>query len=163
MAKLEVGVFSFTCDEGCSMQILEVLNYKYPEWKNKLDFVDFRLIKTPGKTKALDVAFVEGAIATKDDITRIKQIRGFSKNVVAMGTCAIIGAPSNHRNFFDKKTTKSIQPFLKKFKHLDKVQPLKNFIKVDSEITGCPIDEKDFVDAVEMYLGKQGVKNAKKF
>ena len=160
MAKLKVGIFSFTCDEGCSMQILETLNYKYSEWKNKIDFVDFRLIKSPEKTKEIDVSFVEGAIATEDDVKRIKKIRNTSKEVVAMGSCAIIGAPSNHRNFFDEKLKKQIKPFLDKFKHREKVQPLKDFIKINAEITGCPISEEDFVETLEKYIKKYGVKHA---
>jgi len=161
MAKLKVGVFSFTCDEGCSMQILEALNYMHVPWKNKIDFVDFRLIKTPkNPLSEMDVAFVEGAIATEDDVKRIKKIRSLAKEVVAIGSCAIVGAPSNHRNFFDKDLTKKITPFLKRFKHREKVQPLKDFIRVDREITGCPISESDFTECVDDYIKNLGVKNA---
>jgi len=47
---------------------------------------------------------------------------------------------------------KEIKPIMEKFGHLEKVYPLKEFVKVDSEVSGCPIIEEKFVECMENYL-----------
>ncbi|HKZ45660.1 MAG TPA: hypothetical protein VJ343_03055, partial [archaeon] len=56
--KIRVGVFSFTCDEGCSINFLEILNKKFFEWGDYLDFRHFRLLKSKGQMKDLDLAII---------------------------------------------------------------------------------------------------------
>ncbi|MCD6547065.1 MAG: hypothetical protein J7K22_00765 [Nanoarchaeota archaeon] len=160
MKKLSIGIFSFTCDEGCSMQILEVFNNKFKEWENLIEIKHFRLISPRKDIEKLDVAFVEGAISTKRDLEGLKKVRETSKKVIAIGSCAINGFPSNQRNFFDKKVKQKIKPFLKKFNHLENVEPIKKFISVDGEINGCPISEDDFIKVLEDCLIEFGVKDA---
>lgn len=156
--KLKVGFFSMTCDEGCMIEVLEIMNEKFFEWKDQLDYKHFRLLQTKNQVKDIDVAFVEGAIATFEEEKTIKEIRANSKRVVALGSCAINGSPSNHRNFFDEKTLAEIKPILEKFGHRDKIVPLKELIKVDAEVSGCPIVDQEFLRVLENYLKEFGVR-----
>ncbi|MCS7106133.1 MAG: hypothetical protein NZ942_02365 [Candidatus Aenigmarchaeota archaeon] len=158
--KVNVGVFSFTCDEGCSITFLEILNKKFFEWKDFIEFKHFRLIQSKSEVKNLDIAFVEGAISTKEEIKKIKKIRKVSKKLILIGSCAISGSPSNLRNFFDKERKKEIQPILKKFGHEKKVLAVKDVVKADKEIPGCPIDENKFIEVMEKTLKEFGVKLA---
>lgn len=150
-SKLKFGFFSFTGDEGCMMVFLESLNYKLSAWQKAIDFKYSKLLRENNELR-VDVAFVEGAISTEDEVKRIKEVRKNCKLLVAIGACAIDASPSSHRNFFGPKELAEIGPVLKKFKYLDKVYPLSKFVKVDYEVPGCPMDESKFVEVVERLI-----------
>ena len=59
--------------------------------------------KRPSKLEGLDVAFVEGAIASARERKFVEKIRKNCKRLVAIGSCACTGMPSAQRNTFDKK------------------------------------------------------------
>jgi len=158
MRKLKVGIFSFTCDEGCSINFLEILNSKFKEWGGFLDFKHFRLIQSKSNLKNLDIAFIEGAISTKKEKEKAKKIRRIAKKVVAIGNCAIEGFISAQRNSFDEGRKREIEPILKKFGHMDKVLSVKDVIEVDDEVPGCPMLETKFIEIMERYLKEFGVK-----
>ena len=152
MKKLKVGVFSFTGDEGCVMILLELLNNNFFEWRKSIDFKYFKLLKSNNELKDLDVAFVEGAISTYNEEKKLKLIRKNSKKLVAIGSCAIDGSPSNQRNSFDEGTKGEIKFILDKFGHREKVSPLSEIIKVDENVSGCPMDENKFVEVLNKHL-----------
>lgn len=130
----------------------EMLNTHWDEWKEKIEFVDARVLKSKGEMKDLDISFVEGAIVGEEQIAKIKAIRENSKVLVAIGACAVIAMPSGWRNTFDAETKKEIQHLVDRFKHLGKVEPLKTFVKVDEEVPGCPMDEKIFLNVLGKYI-----------
>lgn len=152
-----MGIFSFTGDEGCVIQFLEILNYKFFDWVDKVEFKNARVLKSGNEITPLDVAFIEGAISNVKEEAKLKAIRAASKKVVAIGSCAISGAPSNHRNFFDEKTKEEILPILQHFGHREKVVPIYDLIQVDDQVPGCPIIEQSFVQMMEKYLKEFGV------
>lgn len=143
----KLGFFSFTGDEGCMMIFIEALN-NHQKWLKKFK-ISYSKFFGKEDMKNLDYAFIEGAISREEDKKRIMQIRKNCKKLIAMGSCAISGYPSNYRNYFDTEKHNEIKHVLKKFKYLDKVYPLKAFIKVDAEIPGCPMDEKKFIQFME--------------
>ena len=155
--KLRVGWFSFACCEDSTIMMTELLNEKWQEWKQKIEFVHARVLKSHNELKDIDVSFVEGAIATEKDYKRVKQIRENSKYVVAIGACAVEGMPAVQRNLFDAKTKEEIKPILIRFKHREKVSPLKEVIKVDDFVPGCPMQMDVFLKTLEKYLKKFGV------
>jgi sulfhydrogenase subunit delta len=157
MKKMKIGLFSLTCDEGCMVTFLEILNTKYFEWKDIVEVKYSKLLKTDNKLSGIDVAFVEGAVSTAEEEAFAKKIRKNSKFVVALGSCAATGSPSNFRNFFDEKTMEVIGKHMEKFGYMEKVSPLTEIIKVDDAVPGCPMIEENFVKIFEKYLHKFGV------
>jgi len=150
--KPKIGFFSFTCCEGCMISFIEVLNTKFFEYKEKMQIEYFRALKKVKPIKPMDIAFVEGAVSTKSEEKKLRKIRANAKKVIAIGSGAINGWPSNLRNKFKGKKLEAIFPLIKKLDQKEKILPLKNFIKIDDEIPGCPIDEKLFVKKIEEYL-----------
>jgi sulfhydrogenase subunit delta len=150
--KPKVGFFSFTCCEGCMISFIEVLNTKFFEYKNKMQINYFRALKKVKPIKPMDIAFVEGAISTPEEEKKLKKIRTNAKKVVAVGSGAICGWPSDLRNKFKGKKQENILPIIKKLGQNKKILPLKNFIKIDDEICGCPVEEKLFIKKMEGYL-----------
>ncbi|MFN6992052.1 MAG: hypothetical protein ACK4MM_04965, partial [Fervidobacterium sp.] len=131
MKKLRVGWFSFTCCEDSTIVFLELMNERYSKWKDLIEFKYFRTLKSKNDMRDLDVAFVEGAIANYKEEEFLKQIRNNCKKLIAIGSCACTGSPSNQRNFFDEGTRQEIQFVLDRFGHREKVSPLSEIVKVD--------------------------------
>ena len=148
----KIGFFSFTCCEGCTIMFLEVLNTKYFEYMKKMKIENFRAIKSDKGIKELDIAFVEGAISTESEIRKLKEIRKKTKKLVALGSGAINGYPSNQRNKFDTSKKKEIQPLIKKLHQIREILSINEFVKGDDEIPGCPVDKNLLIKKIESYL-----------
>jgi len=147
--KKRVGIFSFTCDEGCSIFLVEIFNKKLAGWLEKIELVYFLSIKDHTDAKNMDIAVVEGSI---EDKKRIENIRKNSKILIGMGSCAITGMPSCYRNNLNKEQLKEISGHLKKFKFLPKCMGIKEVVKLDGEVPGCPMDDKKFIEVFEKYI-----------
>ena len=150
--KLRIGWFTFSCCEDSTIILTELMNEHWEEWKRVLDVRHARVLQTRNVLDELDVAFIEGALATQEHIDKVKEIRSKSKKVVAIGACAVMGLPSAQRNQFDAKRLEEIQPLLARFSHLPKVLKLSDAITVDVAIPGCPMSEKNFMDALAGLL-----------
>lgn len=150
--KLRIGWFTFSCCEDSTIIFTELMNEHWQEWKALLDIRHARVLQTHNVLDELDVAFIEGALATQEHIDKVKEIRSKSKKVVAIGACAAMGLPSAQRNQFDAKRLEEIQPLLARFSHLPKVLKLADAITVDVTIPGCPMDEKTFMKALTALL-----------
>jgi len=150
--KLRFGFFSFTCCEGCLVVFIEALNKNFDKWMKKMDITTFRALKPFKKLEKLDYAIVEGSISTKSEMTKIKEIRKMSKKVVAIGSGAINGYPSNQRNNLKGSELQKVNKLIKRFHQLPKIVPIKQVIKVDDEIPGCPVDEKMIITKFNSYL-----------
>lgn len=155
--KLRVGWFTFTCCEDSTIIFTELFNKYWQEWINKIDFVHAKTIQSTNRWKDLDVAFVEGAIASESQAEKLKKIRSLSKKVVAIGACACIGLPSSQRNNFDAPTKSEIAPFLLQFKQSDKVRTLSEVVQVDDQVPGCPMNEQTFLAVLNKYFKKMRV------
>lgn len=151
-SKKRVGIFSLTCDEGCSIFLTEIFNQKLLGWLEKMELVYFLSLKDHTEVENLDVALVEGVVTSEKDKEEIEKIRAKTKILIAMGTCAITALPSGQRNNFNLNQLKEIEGHLEKYKFLPKALALKKVVKVDDEISGCPIDKEKFVEVFEKYL-----------
>ncbi len=69
-----------------------------------------------------------------------------------MGSCAVTGLPSGQRNNFDKEQMDEIKDDLANFDFLPKCLSIKETVKIDDEISGCPIDEDKFIKVFEKYI-----------
>lgn len=155
--KLRIGWFSFSCCEDSTIVMTELMNDHWQDWRRKIQFVHARVLQSKNELKDIDVAFIEGAAASDEDREKIKEIRANSKHVVAIGACAVDGMPAVQRNTFDAKMKKEISEIIARFKMSDKAVPLKEVIKVDDFVGGCPMQERLFLDTLNKYLKLFGV------
>lgn len=156
--KLRIGWFTFTCCEGCATVFVELMNDHFREWRDSIEFRHCRILRSNNIMKDLDLAVVEGAIATNEDLKKLKKIRENSKYVMAVGACAITGMPAGLRNNFNAEQLGEIKPILDKFGHLPRIKPISAYIKVDSNVPGCPMGDITFVQALDGYLNEFGIK-----
>lgn len=152
--KLKVGWFSFTCCEDSTIIFTELLNTHYKDWLQKIEFVHARILRKDdaGKINEMDVAFVEGAISSDKQEEKLKKIRAKAKKLVAIGACAVLGSPSNQRNFFSNDQLAEIKPILELFKYKKNVMKISNVVPVDENVPGCPMNEQVFLEIMNKYL-----------
>ncbi len=150
--KKRVGVFSFTCCEGCAVSFIETFNSKLDYYLKKMKIVNFRALMPSNEIVKMDLALVEGAISTPSELNKLLEIRKKTKKLVALGSGAANGYPSNQRNKFPADQKRDIQPLLVKFRQFKTIEPLSKYVKVDDVINGCPVDEKEVIKKMEGYL-----------
>ena len=100
----------------------------------------------------MDVAFVEGAVSTREQEEKLKKIRSLATRLVSIGSCACTGLPRSQRNRFDDPTKEEIKILLERFKQAPTVKFLRQVVTVDDEVNGCPMNEKPFLDCNDKYL-----------
>jgi coenzyme F420-reducing hydrogenase gamma subunit len=131
---------------------IETLNKRYDDWMKKMKITNFRALKRVEPITKMDIAIVEGAISTESEISKLKDIRKNAGKLVALGSGAVEGFPSDQRNKFNKRIKNEIQPIIEKLHQIPEIKPLGEFVKVDDEINGCPVDEKLLIEKIDGYL-----------
>jgi len=134
--KKTVGIYPFTCCEGCQLQILDLWD-KLVEVLEFIDIKHFRMAQEMNVEEKHDIAIVEGAISTRKEIEDLKRIRKNSGILVAIGECAVTGGIPAIRN--DGKGGKGM---------LKKTTGIGEHVKVDCNIRGCPIDKGEFLRVI---------------
>ena len=147
--KLRVGVFSFMSCEGCALMLLNVLD-EHEQYDAMIEFKHARLFRNNAPLQELDVAFIEGSIATLKDERLLKEIREKSRKLILLGGCAVNGWPSTQRNNLAPALRESMQSEAQRLGQLDAVRLPGEIVRVDGKISGCAVSGKD----LEVLLGK---------
>ncbi|MBI2624352.1 hypothetical protein HYW67_02555 [Candidatus Parcubacteria bacterium] len=158
--KIKLGWFSFSCCEDNTIVMTEIMNDHWQEWKKLFDFRHARVFKSQNTFDEFDIAFIEGAIASKEQEDQLREIRVRSHKLVAVGACAIVGMPAGQRNTFTPEQNAEIQYLIARFAALPKVLKVSEVVKVDAEIPGCPMEPKRFLEVVNRIVGELTATNA---
>jgi sulfhydrogenase subunit delta len=154
MTKLIAGWFTFSCCEDSTILFTELLNNHWQTWTKAIEFKYAKVLRQSAAIGPMDVAFVEGAIASDTQAAKLKKIRELAKTLVAVGACAVSGMPSAQRNRFTPAQLKVIKPLLEQFSYNDQVQRLDEIVKVDYFVPGCPMDEAKFIALINQLCTK---------
>ncbi|KKS38340.1 MAG: hypothetical protein A3G49_06040 [Candidatus Sungbacteria bacterium RIFCSPLOWO2_12_FULL_41_11] len=146
--KIKIGWFTFSCCEDNTIVMTEIMNDHWQEWKKLFDFRHANVLKSKNILDELDIAFVEGAIASEKHAEKLREIREKSKKLVAVGACAVVGMPAAQRNYFNEQQKQEIEFLVARFAALPKVLKVSDVVKVDAEVGGCPMDPDKFLTAV---------------
>ena len=90
MSKLKLATVWLDGCSGCHMSFLD-MDERLLELAEVVDLVYSPIVDTKEFPDEVDIALVEGAVASVDDEKKIKKIRAHSKMLVAMGDCAVTG------------------------------------------------------------------------
>ena len=152
--KPRLGFFDFTSCEGCQ---LEVLNFESElvELLEHVDIVNFREA-IQEKSDDYDIAFIDGAITTESDLSRIKKIREQAKILVAMGACASLGGVNCLKNFCPmEENLKIVYGDCAGYYNTIPARPVSAVVPVEFELPGCPMNRFEFIKlAKSLLLGK---------
>lgn len=160
MTKTKIAIFDLTGCEGCEFHLLSLDEFLLDFFQD-FEITNWRLLseKEPAD---FDIAFIEGAVTTKEQINLLKQIRETSKIVVALGACAISG------NVFaqldpQKRKKLAAKIYDKNYRlKAEFLEPVEKFIKVDEKIPGCPPDIELFKNLLEKIKKEKIVSKIKK-
>jgi sulfhydrogenase subunit delta len=150
--KLVIGWFSFTCCEDSTILLTEMLNKNLDQWKKIIEFRHFKALKSDNRIEDLDVAFVEGAISSPSQEKELQKIRNNCKYLIAIGSCAVTGQPSASRNnFVSEDINEKIAYYMCHFDYSKEVKKIADFVKVDDQVSGCPMNPDLFLKTVDKY------------
>lgn len=155
-AKIRVGLFNFSCCEDNTIMITVLMDDYFFEWQERIEWVEGRAIGKKKTNEPLDVAFIEGAIIHDEQAEKLKAIRARAKMLVAIGSCACVGKPSDMRNEFDENRKKEIAHIIDRFKYAEKVKRPDEIVTIDAKIPGCPMAEPLFLKTLNDVFVKFG-------
>jgi coenzyme F420-reducing hydrogenase gamma subunit len=149
----KVGIFGLT---GCAGDQLQILNCEAELLRlvERLEVVDWVMVKSDNDHAChLDVAFVEGVVATERDLRLLKEVRGRARVLVAMGTCAVWGGLPAMRNELPRPVL-AREVYGRAAAHLDTLEarPASDFVAFDILLPGCPIEREEFLKTVNALL-----------
>jgi len=152
VSRPRVAFFEFTSCEGCQLQLLNDEETLIP-FLSLLDIRAFREAMTD-HSEDYDIAFIEGSVGRRDDISRLHKIRKQARLVVALGSCACFGGVNQIVNNFGPEAAKKII-YGKHSVPAVRAKPVNRYVAVDFEIFGCPIRKSDVEKLiVSLALGK---------
>jgi NAD-reducing hydrogenase small subunit len=133
---------------GCHMSLLD-MDEAIIAIAKRVEVVYGPLVDAQEFPKAVDVAVIEGAISSQEDLERVRTIRQRSKLLVALGDCAVTGnVPAMRNQIVPRKLLERI--------YIEGVQetpgiptegvpallrhaiPVHEVVKVDLYVPGCP-------------------------
>ena len=158
MSKLKLATVWLDGCSGCHMSILD-MDERLLEIAELVDIVYSPIVDTKEFPDEVDIALVEGAVASVDDEKKIKKIRAHPKLLVAMGDCAVAGNVPSMRNpigpeailnraYIENADCQQQIPCVVVPKLLQKVRPVHEFVKVDVFLPGCPPSADTFHTAL---------------
>ncbi|MEK6923786.1 MAG: hypothetical protein AABW54_00925 [Candidatus Micrarchaeota archaeon] len=148
--KLSVGFYGVTGCAGCQLSVLfnedEIL-----ELFGLVDVKAFPFVRERNIDKSFDVAFIEGLVASQDDVVAVKKLREKSKVLVALGACSHTGCVPAYRKFAPPADFERLQ--FKKRGGITDVppSPVDAFVKVDYVIPGCPPCKKEILKFIKDF------------
>jgi NAD-reducing hydrogenase small subunit len=148
MDKLKIGTCWLDGCSGCHMSLLDMDEGIVGVLK-KADIVFGPLVDAQEWPEGVDVAVIEGAVSSQDDLKLAQTARARSKVVVALGDCAVTGNVPSMRNgtparkllervYVEGATEHPGVPTDGVPALLKQAVPLHEAIKVDVHVPGCP-------------------------
>jgi len=152
MTKPRIAVFKFASCDGCQLQFLNMED-ELLRLAELVDFAYFPEARTRRVSGPYDVTFVEGSISTPDDADRIVRVREQSRYLVTIGACATAGGIQALRNWANVDQYRSIvYPTPEYIDSLEDSHPVADYVPVDLELTGCPVDRGQLLGAIAALL-----------
>ena len=162
MSKLKMATVWLDGCSGCHMSFLD-MDERLLELAELVDVVYSPIVDTKEYPDGVDIALVEGAVASVDDEKKIKKIREHSRILVAMGDCAVTANVPSMRNpigpeavldraFIENATVQPQIPCVVVPKLLKVVKPVHELVKVDVFLPGCPPSADTFYTALTALI-----------
>jgi NAD-reducing hydrogenase small subunit len=158
MKKVKVATIWLDGCSGCHMSLLD-MDAAIISLAQKIDLVYGPLVDAQEFPEDVDVTLVEGAVSSQDDLNKLQKVRQRTNLLIALGDCAVTGNVPAMRNFIPVTKllqriyvegsqvgrmvpTDGVPPLLKQ------ARPLREFVKVDVCLPGCPPPAKTITTVI---------------
>jgi len=149
--KPKVALFDFTGCEGCQLTVIDSLQ-NHIQLLDAIEIVQFREAMSE-KGDDYQIAFIEGSCTNNKDEQRLKDIRERAQVVVTLGACAHDGCVNVLRNGGGKDDERFYVYGEMGFLYEEyPPRPIKDVVKVDAFIPGCPINPEEFILVTKALL-----------
>lgn len=162
MNKAKVATVWLDGCSGCHMSLLD-MDAAIISLARKIDLVYGPLVDAQEFPEGVDVVLVEGAVSSQEDLNKLQKIRSRSHVLVSLGDCAVTGNVPAMRNSVPvnkllqriyvegaqegKSVPSDRVPAL-----LKNARPLREFVKVDFYLPGCPPPSKAIASLITDLL-----------
>lgn len=143
-----VGVYGVTGCAGCQLSIL----FNEDEILDLVGLVDLRafpFVKEVNADERFDYVFIEGLVASREDVEIVEKLREHADFVVSLGACAGTGCVPAYRQFTLKENYEHL--LYRKREEIEDVEPtpIDEHIRVDYYIPGCPPDKRQILEFIK--------------
>jgi sulfhydrogenase subunit delta len=150
--KPKVAVHKFSSCDGCQLAFLN-MGEDLLTLSEQVEIVHFAEAGPVNEDMPVEIAFVEGSIATPDDLPRNERIRRNRRYLVSIGACATSGGIQALRNMADTgQWVAAIYASPATIHSLDESTAIARHVKVDFELWGCPVNQQQILTTVRALL-----------
>lgn len=148
----KLAFWKFASCDGCQVTLLDCED-ELLDIAGIIEIANFPEASSAVTRGPYDISLVEGSITTPEEAERIHRIRRTSGTVIAMGACASSGGIQALRNFKDvNEFISMVYANPSYIDTLDKSTPMRDHIKVDFEMPGCPPNKHQLIEVLSAYL-----------
>ncbi len=162
MKKVKVATCWLDGCSGCHMSLLD-MDAAIISLGRKIDLVYGPLVDAQEFPEDVDVTLVEGAVSSQDDLNKIHKIRQRTQVLISLGDCAVTGNVPAMRNgipvnrllqriYVDGSEERKLIPTDRVPALLKHARPLREFVKVDFFLPGCPPSAKAILGLITNLL-----------
>jgi sulfhydrogenase subunit delta len=152
--KPRIGIFGLSGCWGEQIVILNCEDQLLP-LVHEVEFVDFLGASSANDTTGpLDIAFVEGSVGSAREEAALRRVRERARLLVACGSCACFGGIAAAWNGSGREAA-AADVYGAGASGCYDIRPhraLRDFVKVDAAIPGCPMEKEEFLSAVACLL-----------
>ncbi len=147
-----VGVVKFASCDGCQLTILD-LEDRLLEIAERFEIVEFAEATSRRSSGPFDILLVEGSISTPNQVVEIARLRAEAGLLVTIGACATVGGIQALRTAAGHEAFRAaVYPVPAYVDSLATAQPVADFVQVDAELRGCPIDPGQLMELLTALM-----------
>ncbi len=147
-----LAVHKFSSCDGCQLQILNMED-EILDLAEVIDIAYFLEATRDARPGPYTISMVEGSVTTEHEVERIKKIRQESTILISIGTCATAGGIQALRNVADADEYANIvYPNPEYLSYLKEASPISEYVDVDMELWGCPVNKKQLLEVIVALL-----------
>jgi sulfhydrogenase subunit delta len=147
-----VAVFKLASCDGCQLQLLDA-EEALLELAGAVDIVNFAEASSHIEPGPYDVTLIEGSVSTPEQIEQVREIRAASTFLITIGACATSGGVQALRNGGDiEEIVRTVYATPSFISTLADSTPVAEHVRVDLELTGCPVDRGQLLGALAGLL-----------
>lgn len=151
--KPSIAVHKFSSCDGCQLAFLN-MGDALLDLAERVDIIHFAEAGPVAEDARVDIAFIEGSVVTAHDQQRIRAIRENSNYLITIGACATSGGIQALKNLArDADQWPALiygQP--EYIDSLDRSGAIADYVRVDFELWGCPINSDQVIELVNSLL-----------
>ncbi len=172
MKKAKVATVWLDGCSGCHMALLD-MDAAIISLSRRIDLVYGPLVDAQEFPEEVDVALVEGAVSSQEDLAKLLEIRQRTHTLIALGDCAVTGNVPAMRNFLpvsrllrsvyvDSADDGKVIPSEGVPALLKHARPVREYVTVDIYLPGCPPPSKAIFNTINDLLeGRKPEANSK--